>query len=73
MINVIENSNAPVCDYRLVTSDGDLLGKAKLTQYEARIKNYAFRINRADKLYELISCEGSDKDEKVKLILPHKD
>lgn len=70
MINVIENSNAPVCKYNLVSTTGEVLEKANLTKYEAHIKNYAFRLNRVDKCYELIFCEDDATEESVKLILP---
>lgn len=70
MINVIENSKATVCKYNLVSSNGDVIEKAHLTQYEAHIKNYAFRLNRVDKRYELIFCEDDTTQESVKLILP---
>ena len=70
MINVIENSNAPLCNYNLVSTDGDVLGTVKLTKYEARIKNYAFGINHINKRYELIFCEDDATEESVKLILP---
>jgi hypothetical protein len=70
MIDVIENSKAPLCDYNLVdTSSGCIIGKAKLTKYEVNVKNYAFRLNRVNKEYELLTCE-EDTSEHTKLILP---
>mgnify|MGYP000856832246 CR=1 FL=1 len=70
MINVIENSKAPVCKYNLVSSNGDVIETAHLTKYEANIKNYAFGLNHVDKRYELIFCEDGATHESVKLILP---
>ena len=36
MINVIENANAPLCEYNLISINfGIILGSAKLTEYEA--------------------------------------
>jgi hypothetical protein len=70
MINVIENSNAQVCNYDLVSLDGELLEKAKLTKYEARMKNYAFGLNHVDKRYILVSCKPDSLWESVQLILP---
>ena len=70
MINVIENSNAPVCEYNLIdTLNGNVIGKANLTKYEVTVKNYAFRLNRVNKEYELLTC-GNELFEKTKLILP---
>ena len=70
MINVIENSNACVCNYDLVSSNGTLLAKAKLTKWEAHMKNYAFGLNHVDKRYEFVSCVDDTSDSSVKLILP---
>ena len=70
MINIIENSNAPLCEYNLIdTTTGRVLAKAKLTKHEAQIKNYAYGLNRANKKYELLVCE-EDYGGKTKLILP---
>jgi hypothetical protein len=76
MINAIENSNAPLCNYNLVTTNGDYLGRARLTKYEAHIKNFAFGLNHVDKRYELVSCEeteivpSDDSCDTTHLILP---
>jgi hypothetical protein len=69
MIDVIENSNAPVCNYNLVSHEGNVIETAKLTKYEAYMKNYAFGLNHVKKRYELIFCDDST-DDSVKLILP---
>ena len=71
MINAIENSVAQLCEYNLIDTNTDkVISKAKLTRYEAHIKNYAYAMNRANKKYELLVCE-EDSQKKAKLILPH--
>jgi hypothetical protein len=70
MINIIENSNAQICEYNLIdTITGNVLDNAKLTKYEVHIKNYAYALNRTNKKYELLVCE-EDYQDKTKLILP---
>lgn len=70
MIDVIENSNAPVCEYNLVdTVNGNVISKAKLTKYEVKVKNYAFKLNRVNKEYQLLTCED-ETNHSTKLILP---
>jgi len=70
MINVIENANAPLCEYNLISINfGIVLGSAKLTEYEAKLKNYAFGLNHSDKRYELVSCEDDTQKSPI-LILP---
>ena len=76
MIDAIENSNAPLCDYDLVSSDGTVIKSTKLTKLEAQLKNFAYGLNQVDKRYELVSCEevkiGSSDDmyDSTRLILP---
>tara|TARA_B100000579_G_scaffold427296_1_gene435722 strand:+ start:630 stop:863 length:234 start_codon:yes stop_codon:yes gene_type:complete len=60
MIDVIGNSNAPVCDYNLVSVSGGVVGSAKLTKLEAQLKNLAYGLNHVDKRYELVSCEETE-------------
>tara|TARA_B100000676_G_scaffold222030_1_gene219180 strand:- start:350 stop:568 length:219 start_codon:yes stop_codon:yes gene_type:complete len=69
MIDVIENSNAPVCDYNLVSSDGEILSTARLTKLEASMANFAFGLNHIDKRYELVWCDQIDNTG-PRLILP---
>tara|TARA_B100000900_G_C20381581_1_gene634784 strand:- start:104 stop:337 length:234 start_codon:yes stop_codon:yes gene_type:complete len=76
MIDAIENSNAPLCDYDLVSSDGTVISSTKLTKLEAQLKNFAYGLNQVDKRYMLVSCEeteiGSSDDmyDSTRLILP---
>ena len=69
-MNVIENSNSPLCEYNLISiRSGEIKSRAKLTEYEAKQKNYAFRLNRSDKEYVLVSCEEETQKSPI-LIVP---
>jgi hypothetical protein len=69
MNNVLENSYAPLYDFKLKNETDDLSDIIRLTEYEAKLKNYAFRLNRVNKEYiKVISTNEST--ESVKLILP---
>lgn len=69
MNNVLENSYAPLYDFKLKNETDNLSDVIQLTEYEAKLKNYAFRLNRVNKEY--IKVVGTDEStESVKLILP---
>lgn len=71
MIDVIKNSNAPICDFNLVSLGGKILSTARLTKLEASMANFAFGLNHIDKRYELVWCDQENLDDTgPKLILP---
>jgi hypothetical protein len=69
MNNVLENSYAPLYDFKLKNETDSLSDVIQLTEYEVKLKNYAFRLNRVNKEY--IKVVGTNEStESVKLILP---
>lgn len=68
MIDVLENSNAPLYNYNLINVDGDILESVKLTEFEAKQKNYAFGLNHIPKSYKKVGNVQNDSN--TKLILP---
>lgn len=69
MNNVLENSYAPLYDFKLKNETGNLSDVVRLTDHEVRLKNNAFKLNRVNKKYIKV-VSTNESTESVKLILP---
>lgn len=67
MIDVLQNSKLPLKKYNLV-SNNKVVQTVKLTEFEAKTKNYAFGLNHVNKRYVLNSSQ--EEQSGVFLVLP---